>query len=298
MKIILAGATGFIGKSLIESLLKDRHSIFLLTRRDINAENVTVLQWDARTLDKWSKQIDGADAVINLSGESIAAKRWSDNQKKRLTDSRILSTRVLVQAIAMASKKPKTLINASAVGYYGHVAENDVTETHSPANDFLGRLCAAWEAEAVKAEELGVRVVLPRIGIVLGGDGGALQKMVLPFKFFAGGPLGSGHQWMPWIHLDDVIAGLQFLLNHPAIHGAINFTAPDPVRMKEFCKTLGDVLHRPSWAPVPSFILKRLLGEMAAIVLNGQKAVPKKLIDSGFEFKYTDLKNAITAALT
>lgn len=297
MKIVLAGATGFIGKFLIRSLQKAGHSITLLTRRSITVKDATVLMWDARTLGKWSEYVDGADAVINLSGESIAAKHWSAGQKKRLTDSRILSTRVLVQAMAMASQKPRTLINASAVGYYGHVPEGDVTESFVPADDFMGRLCRDWEVEALKAEDFGVRVVLPRIGIVLGGDGGALQKMVLPFKFFVGGPLGSGQQWMPWIHRDDVIAGFQFLLYHPAIYGAVNFTAPDPVQMKEFCKTIGNILHRPSWAPVPSWVLKLLLGEMSAIVLNGQKAVPKKLIEAGFEFKYTDLEKALLAAL-
>ncbi|MBX7151610.1 TIGR01777 family oxidoreductase [bacterium] len=298
MKIVLAGATGFIGKFLIQSLQKAHHTMVVLTRRNIKIDGTIAVQWDARTLGQWSEYIDGADAVINLSGESIAAKRWNNDQKKRLTDSRVLTTRVLIQSMAKASKKPHSLINASAVGYYGHVEDSDVTESRLPADDFMGKLCRDWETEALKAEDFGVRVVLPRIGIVLGGDGGALQKMALPFKFFIGGPLGSGYQWMPWIHRDDVITGFQFVLNQINLRGPVNFTAPDPVRMKDFCKTLGTILRRPSWAPVPSFALKLLLGEMAAIVTNGQKAVPKKLIEAGFEFKYTDLKKALSAALT
>ncbi|MBL7995029.1 TIGR01777 family oxidoreductase [bacterium] len=298
MKIVLAGATGFIGNKLIEKILADGHQVVLLTRnpgKSINqfATSVTALQWDARSPGDWYSSINGSDAVINLAGESLAAKRWSKSQKQLLRSSRIDATKVIVQAIEKASVRPSVLINASAVGYYGHVHEDIVTELYPASTDFLGTLSENWEQEAHRADKLGVRVACVRIGIVLGEGGGALEKMVLPFQFFVGGPLGSGKQWFPWIHRDDVIGSIRFVLVNDKISGAVNLTAPNPVTMNDFCKTLGKVLHRPSLMRVPGFVLKLAVGEFAKYLLTGQKAVPEKLLKNGYSFVYSDLEKAL-----
>lgn len=298
MKIVLAGATGFIGQKLIDKLSKEQHELILLTRNPDKARNqfgsfLNTLRWDAHSLGDWCKAMDGADAVINLTGESIAAKRWSEYQKKILRSSRIDATRIIVQAIEKTSARPSVLINASAVGYYGDVPNDTVTEYYPAAIDFLGTLCEEWENEALRAEKLNVRVACLRSGIVLGNEGGALEKMIMPFRFFAGGPLGSGRQWLPWIHLDDVISGILFILNNDKIMGAVNLTAPKPVTMNEFCQTLGKVMRRPSWIPVPGFVLKFVVGEFARSLLSGQKAIPEKLLKNGYSFFYSDLEQAL-----
>lgn len=297
MRIVLAGASGFIGKRLIQRLLEENHTLYLLTRDPEKTSasfdiNVICVKWDARSVGPWSDYIGEADAVINLAGESLAAKRWNDVQKERLWSSRIESTRAIVDAMKVNSKKPKVLINASAVGYYGNVPDGDVEETHDSADDFLGKLCLAWEEEALKAEQLGVRVVLPRIGIVLGDGGGALDKMTTPFKWFVGGPLGTGRQFMPWIHMEDLVRILQFLLNSN-LSGPFNATAPNPVTMKAFSEALAEILNRPSWAPVPGFLLYVVVGEFARTLLGGQQAVPARLLKNGFEFRYPDLQPAL-----
>lgn len=298
MKIVMAGATGFIGQKLIRKLLEEKHTLYLLTRDPEKAgkyfgRSVTALQWDARSPGDWFTYVNGADAVINLTGESIASKRWTRPQKELLRTSRIDATRVVVQAIESASVRPSVLINASAVGYYGHVPDDTVTESYPASDDFLGTLSEAWESEAFRAEKLNVRVACLRIGIVLGDGGGALEKMILPFKLFAGGPLGSGQQWFPWIHRDDVIGSILFILNHDTISGPVNLTAPHPVRMREFCKMLGKTLRRPSWIPVPGFVLRIAVGEFAQFLLTGQKAVPEKLQKNQYAFLYSDLEMAL-----
>jgi len=298
MKIVLAGATGFIGKRLIERLVQARHQVIVLTRSAAKAakslpDGVHALNWDSKTPGDWSKSLEDSDAVINLVGESIGAKRWSLKQKNILRDSRIDSTRVIVEAIRRCLKKPRVFVNASAVGYYGNVPDGEVDESHPPADDFLGKLCAEWEAEAFKAKEFGLRVVCPRIGIVLGGGGGALEQMLLPFKLFVGGPLGSGRQWFPWIHRDDLIEIIIFALQNGNISGAVNAVSPLPVTMKEFCKTLGEVLKRPSWARVPAWILKIILGEFAVSVVSGAKAVPTKLMETNYTFRFSNLESAL-----
>lgn len=298
MKVVLAGATGFIGNKLVEILLQEGHSIVLLSRNPDKVKtrfgtSVTAFQWDACSSGDWFPSMDGADAVINLVGESIAGKRWDEIQKELLRSSRINATRVIVQAIEASSVRPSVLINASAVGYYGDVPDDTVTENYPASDDFLGTLSELWENEALYAEKLNVRVICPRIGIVLGEGGGALEKMILPFKLFAGGPLGSGRQWFPWIHRDDVINGILFMLNNDRIAGAVNLTAPNPVTMNEFCRTLGKVLHRPSWMNVPGFALRIAVGEFAQFLLSGQKAVPEKLLKNGYTFMYPDLEKAL-----
>jgi len=300
MKLVIAGATGFIGSPLCDKLIEQGHSLILLSRSPSPgtfSPNKKWITWNPPSGGAWEQAIDGTDGIINLAGEPIAAKRWTQTQKERIRSSRIDATRALVAAIAKAKQKPRFLINGSAVGYYGPRGEESITEESWPGTDFLSRTCVEWEEEAKKAEGYGVRVVRLRTGIVLGKNGGALAKMVPPFKFFVGGPLGSGKQWMSWIHLDDEIGLIVFLVNHPTASGPINATAPNPVTMKEFCKTLGGVLHRPSWAPVPAFALRLLLGEMADILLTGQRVLPAKTQGLGYGFKYPDLRQALQACL-
>jgi len=298
MKIIIAGGTGFIGTALINDLTASGHHVTLLTRNPQRVQRhssglLDAEQWDGATIGAWSQRLDGADAVINLTGESIGGKRWSSKQKELLTTSRLNATNAIVEAISRAVKKPEVLISASAVGYYGNVVDGDVTEDFPSGGDFLATLCKRWEESAMAARKFGVRVVTPRIGVVLDRDGGALKKMLLPFSLFAGGPLGSGKQWFPWVHRDDVVSVVRFALSERALSGPVNVAAPEYVNMKQFCAALGKVMRRPSWAPVPSFVLQMMLGEMSTIVLTGQKVVPQKLLQMKFQFKYPSLVLAL-----
>jgi uncharacterized protein len=296
MKIVITGASGLIGSALVAKLSQQHHSLVLLTRkprRESGLEKKTWLVWQPGQAGPWEQEINGADGIINLAGEPIAEQRWTGAQKDRLRDSRIDGTRSLVNAIASATVKPKFLISSSAVGFYGDGGDERLTERSKAGDDFLSRLCVDWEAEAHKAEALGVRVVLLRTGIVLAKGKGALKKMVPPFKMFAGGPLGSGRQWMPWIHIDDEIGLIQFLMENHSARGAFNGTAPNPVTMAEFAKTLGAVLNRPSWAKVPASILALMVGEMADMLLGGQRAIPEAALKLGYKFKYQKLGQAL-----
>lgn len=296
MKIIVSGGTGFVGKKLVEELIKAGHQTVLLSRSANLAvsSGVRTQVWDAQTLGPWAAEIDGADAVVNLTGESIAAKRWSPWQKEKIIGSRIDSTRAIAQAIQKASRKPRVWVNASAVGYYGNVESGDVTESAPQGSGFLAETCGQWEKETVPAQSL-LRVVLLRTGVVLEREGGALAKMEFPFRIFAGGPLGSGRQWFPWIHRDDLAGLILFAIENEKISGPLNGTAPEPATMAEFCKALGRVMHRPSWAPVPAFALQILLGEMSQMLLEGQKAVPAKALQAGYRFRYPELDSALQA---
>ena len=297
MRLVIAGGTGFIGTALCARLLELGHSLILLTRSPSPATtsaNQKWLSWNPRSPGAWEEAINGSDGVINLAGEPVA-KRWTERQKEKIASSRIATTSTLVTAIGKVKEKPKFLLNASAIGYYGPHADETLTEESGTGNDFLSRLCAAWEKEAIKAEDHGVRVLRLRTGIVLGKGGGALAKMVLPFKLFLGGPLGDGNQWMSWIQMEDEIGLILFLLEHPDAHGAINATAPNPVTMSEFCKTLGDALNRPSWAPVPAFALRLLFGEMAEMLLTGQRVLPSGAQKLGYVFQYPTLLEALQA---
>lgn len=298
MKLVIAGASGFIGSALVQQLWKDFHSLVLLSRtapRQEGNANKVYLLWQPGQSGAWEQSVDGADGVINLAGEPIAAKRWTAKQKQILRSSRIATTQALCAAIAKAKVKPKFLISSSAVGYYGDRGDEMLTEEAPPRDDFLAQLCVDWEAEAKKAEAFGVRVVLLRTGIVLGKGQGALRKMVPPFKLFVGGPLGSGLQWMPWIHIDDEIGLIKFLIAQEAARGPFNLTAPHPVTAAEFSLTLGRVLNRPAWASVPSWALALMLGEMADMLLGGQRAVPKAALALGYRFKYPRIADALNA---
>jgi uncharacterized protein (TIGR01777 family) len=274
---VVAGASGLIGSALSRAL-RDR------------GDEVVALPRLGRA--PWS--VEGADAVVNLAGASVAGKRWSPEYKQEILQSRVLSTRALVEAIRAAQRKPRVLVNASAVGYYGGRGDEVLDESSGPGDDFLADVCQQWEAEARRTE---VRSAQVRTGVVLSAQGGALGSMLPPFKSFVGGPVGSGKQWFPWIHLADEVAGLLFCIDDARMSGPVNFVAPGIVTMKDFAKALGRALHRPSWAPVPAAALKLLLGEFASALLEGQRAVPKKLLDAGFRFQFTEVSSALRAVL-
>jgi uncharacterized protein len=300
MKLVITGASGFIGTALCAKLLQQGHTLTLLTRGAPREPNTGVKRWHhwtPGTLRDWDSELDGVDGVINLAGEPIAEKKWTATQRRRLEKSRVDATQVLVQGCAKAQQKPKFLINASAVGYYGPHGDEIVTEETPAGGDFLSQLCRNWEAEAKQAERLGMRVVLLRTGIVLGPGGGALEKMVPAFKWFGGGPLGSGKQWMSWIHLEDLVRLILFLIENQQAAGPINATAPHPERNKDFSRALGNVLHRPSWMPVPGFLLRIGLGDMADMLLTGQRVVPAAAQKLGFEFRYPNLPQALQACM-
>lgn len=301
MKIVLTGGTGFIGTPLRESLTQGGHEVIVLTRH-ASLENRPGIRtryryWDPRENGTWENEMDGVDGVINLAGEPIVGKRWSPSQKKKILESRVGATRSVVRALGSAKRKPPFLINASAVGYYGPCGDETVTEEAPPGKDFLSQTCQAWEAEALRAETFGIRVVRLRIGIVLEKGGGALGKMLLPFQLGLGGPLGSGRQWMSWIHREDLIQLIHFLMEKSGAHGAVNATAPEPTPMKEFARMLGRVLQRPAFLPVPEFVLKILLGEMADLLLKGQRVLPKRALELGYRFQFPKLEQALKEIL-
>lgn len=299
MKIVLTGGTGFIGYSLQDSLIRQGHEVIVLSRRPAQDSNSSAryVLWDPVHGNEWEQSLRGADACINLAGEPIAAKRWTKAQKLKIIESRCDATHALAHAIQKLDKKPKVLINASAVGWYGPHGDEIITEEQRPGTDFLAQTCKAWETHAVRAEDFGLRVVRLRIGIVLEKDGGALQKMIPPFQFFIGGPLGDGRQWMSWIHREDVVGLILWALENSKVSGALNATAPNPVTMKDFAAALGKVMGRPSFAAVPGFVLKTLLGEMSDLLLKGQRVVPEKALRLGYQFKYPSLEPALRAIL-
>lgn len=302
MKIVVTGGTGFIGRVLIHRLIEAGHTVTALTRnpggtRQVLDPAVAVDKWDGRTVGSWVSHVDGSDVVINLTGESIGGKRWTSPQKARIIGSRVDATRAIIEAMRRAEKTPSLLLNASAVGYYGHVESGEVSEDHPQGRGFLAETCATWEREARGAESLGARVVITRTGVVLGEGGEALERMVLPFRLFVGGTIGSGRQWFPWVHRDDVVQAMLFLITHSEVTGPVNVAAPDSVTMKQFCAALGRALKRPSWAPVPSVALRLLLGEMSGMVLTGQNVVPRKLLSLGFTFRFPRLDEALNSLL-
>lgn len=302
MNIVVTGGTGFIGSALCRSLLNEGHRVGILTRRPRQVVRQTDAQinwvlWNGRDTGPWEEVLDGADAVINLAGAPIAEARWTDARKQLLTDSRVLTTRLLVRAMSRRSAKPATFISASGIGYYGASDDRRLDEGSARGQGFLADLCLAWEAEALRAAEFGARVVLLRTGMVLEQDGGALPKMLLPFRFFAGGPIMPGSQWVSWIHRQDHIGLIQWALTTTSASGPINAVAPEPVTMKTFCEVLGQVLQRPSWLPVPRLSLKILLGELATLLTTGQRVIPAKAVGGGYGFQYPTLEPALRAIL-
>lgn len=302
MKIAVTGATGFVGSHLVARLLDESHDVKVFTRNIEKARKVFAaskfkpveyVAYLPNQSGAWQSEISGSDGVINLAGEPIS-ERWSAERKNRILNSRKVGTAKLVEAISKADAKPSVLISTSAIGYYGTSETAEFCETNEPVeNDFLSQVCQAWEAEAHKAKDLGVRTVIIRTGIVL-GDGGAIGKMITPFKLYAGGPIGNGRQWFSWIHIDDLVNLYLKALLDSSMYGVYNGTAPKPVRMKELADTLGEVMDRPSWLPVPDFAIEALLGDGAVVVLKGQKVLPERTQAAGFSFGYADAKAALT----
>jgi uncharacterized protein len=301
MKIVIAGGTGFLGRHLASSLAADGHSVAVLSRRGRRAAAAggawPTIPWTPDgTLGDWAPQIDGADAVVNLAGESIASRRWTAAHKQRILDSRVLAARSLVAAAMRAASPPSVFLNASAVGYYGFCGDEPLDESAPAGSDFLANVCVQWETEARRAESARRRVVRVRTGLVLDKNEGALPRIARPFMFGVGGRVGSGRQYWPWIHREDWVALVRWALVTPTIDGAINATAPTPVTNADFARTLGRVLRRPAIAPAPAFALRLLLGEMAdALLLAGQRAVPAKAERGGFTFRYRRLDDALRA---
>jgi uncharacterized protein len=302
MKVAVTGATGFVGSRLVETLHSLGHTVVVLARSAAKAEKlfpagvypqVTVVE----DVSAWAEALTGCDGVVNLAGEPIAEKRWTPEQKQRLVDSRIDTTKALVAAIGQANPRPQVLVNASAIGFYGTSETATFDETSPAGDDFLAELCQAWEAAAMEVKSGGTRLVILRSGIVL-GLGGALGKMLPAFRLFAGGPIGSGNQWFSWIHRDDLVSLIIKALNDGAMQGVYNATAPNPVRMGEMCQVLGGVMGRPSWLPVPDFALEAMLGDGAKVVLEGQQVLPKNTLASGFEYQYSTVKPALAQILT
>ncbi|HSA85769.1 MAG TPA: TIGR01777 family oxidoreductase [Nitrospira sp.] len=300
MNIIVAGGTGFIGQALCRTLSYEGHRVSVLTRnpkRPLHHEGRSVNQvlWNGRDTGPWEQALEGVDAVINLAGAPIADARWTDARKQLLTDSRVLSTRLLVRAMSRWSSKPTTFISASGIGYYGASDDRPLDEGAARGQGFLADLCLAWEAEAQRAADFGARVVLLRTGMVLEQDGGALPKMLVPFRLFAGGPIMPGSQWVSWIHRSDHIGLIQWALTTATVSGPLNAVAPEPVTMKTFCEVLGRVIHRPSWLPVPRFALNLLLGELGTLMTTGQRVIPAKATAGGYLFQYPTLESALRA---
>ncbi|NOX90736.1 MAG: TIGR01777 family protein [Calditrichaeota bacterium] len=298
MKIIIAGASGFIGRHLVNRMLRERFDVIALSRnperkRSVFPPDVKCLLWKAGDSSPWQDQLNEPAVIINLIGENLAARYWTKSYKKLLLSSRIESVETILQAIERVPTKGHTLIQASAVGYYGNTAAT-VDEQSPPGNDFLARLVVQWEKSSDPAEDLSVRRIITRFGLVLGKDGGALPKMMIPFKLFLGGPVGSGRQGVSWIHIKDVAEAVLFLIKNERLKGVFNLTAPQPTPQKEFSRVLGKALKRPSWLPVPGFLPGLVLGEMAkATVLSGQFAEPKALLKAGYSFRFEDLYSAL-----
>jgi uncharacterized protein len=305
MKVAITGATGFVGSRLVERLQAEGHAIVVLTRSPAKAaqvfsklagSNLDVVAYTPSESGPWQTAISGCDGVVNLAGEAIAENRWTPERKQSLINSRKITTQKIVEAIANAELKPSVLVNSSAIGFYGTSETATFDETSAPGDDFLAEICQAWEAEASKVRESGTRLVILRTGIVL-GNGGALGKMLTPFKLFAGGPIGSGKQWFSWIHREDLISLILRALTRSDMEGVFNATAPHPVRMAEMTTILGQVMNRPSWLPVPSFALEAMLGDGAKVVLEGQEVLPKRTVANGFEYQYPTIKPALEEIL-
>lgn len=307
MKIAITGGTGFVGSRLVERLHRDGHTIVVFTRSAAQAQrqfpaaqfpNLAIVEYTPLISGTWQEAVSGCDGVVNLAGAPIA-ERWSPSHKRAILESRQVGTDKVVEAIAQAADKPQVLVSASAIGFYGFSETATFSEGDPPVDDnFLSQVCQGWEAAAHKVDAIdGVRLVIPRIGIVL-GQGGALGRMLPPFQLFAGGPIGSGRQWFSWIHIEDLVSLIVRALTDTTMAGVYNATAPNPVRMAEACQALGNALSRPSWLPVPDFVLETLLGDGAAVVLEGQRVIPKNLQTLGFDYQYPTVDQAMKAVAT
>jgi uncharacterized protein (TIGR01777 family) len=291
MRVLVTGGTGFIGAALCHALTGAGHAVTVVARHPEHVDGAAI-GWE-----RVSAAVRESDALVNLAGEPLASRRWSARQKELIRESRVRATRTLVDAVAAAGPRPRVLVNASAVGYYGPRDDEALDESAGPGAGFLADVCRAWEEEARRAEDLGLRVVRLRLGVVLAADGGALARMLPPFRAFVGGPIGSGRQWMSWIHRDDVTGLVVAALGNDGYRGPVNATAPQPVTNREFAKALGRTLARPAWLPTPASALRLALGEMAELLLAGQRVLPGVANRLGYQWRYPELGGALRASV-
>jgi uncharacterized protein (TIGR01777 family) len=294
MKILITGGLGFVGSNLSDYLLEKGHTVVALgrsaTHSHITSDRYDYISADTSQPGDWQEALGDVNAVVNLVGKSIF-KRWSENYKKQIYDSRILTTRNIVNALPQ--DESIVLCSASGAGYYGNRGDDLLKEDEKPGDDFLASVSIDWEAEALKAADKGIRVAVMRFGVILGKNGGALAKMIPAFKSFVGGPIGNGLQWFPWMHLTDLMAAILFIIETPQVSGPVNFCAPNPTRNRELASTMGEVLSRPAFMPAPAFMIRTLLGEFGNVLLDSQRTIPDKLLSHGFEFQYPDIRSAI-----
>jgi uncharacterized protein (TIGR01777 family) len=307
MHVVIAGGSGLIGRQLTMNLADDGDEVIILSRHPGEVlglpKGAKAVEWDGKTLQDWMQYIDNSDVVINLTGENLSGKglfpsRWTEERKSRLLQSRVNSGTVLTQAIEHAKTKPSVFIQASGINYYGTQGDKPVTEADAAGNDFLANLSKEWEASSQLVESMGIRRVVVRNGIVLSTKAGALPVITLPYRLYVGGPLGNGRQVFSWIHLQDEVSAIQFLLHDPQAYGAYNLTSPNPVTNDEFGKTIGKVIHRPHYFKIPGFAMRLALGEVSMMVLEGQTVIPQKLIEAGFEFEFPTLDDALRDLLS
>jgi uncharacterized protein (TIGR01777 family) len=303
MRIIITGATGFIGKALSSHLVEAGYEVIALSRnsktaRKIFGEKVIVTEWDGKTAKKWVNYAEGAFAIVNLAGENIAGGRWTTSKKEKILGSRLNAGNAVVEAIRETKGKPKVAIQSSGIGYYGAHLDEIVDEKFPLGTGFLPEVAQKWENSTKEVESLGIRHIVIRTGVVLGKDGGALPRLITPFKFFVGGHPGDGEQYFSWIHLQDEIRAIRFLIEREDLNGEFNLTAPGSIKMKEFCHILGKVIRRPFWFPLPGILLRMIYGQMAEeTILHGQRVIPKRLQEAGFEFLYPEAESALQEIL-
>ena len=301
-RIIVTGATGLIGRKLVSALIQRGDEVIIFSRDTAKAKTIIpnaneYVEWDFNKPELWKSKLENSNAVVHLAGTNLFAKRWNDRFKNEILKSRQMSTKNLVDAIKSCSNKPQVFISASGVGYYGDCGDTILNEASSAGNDFLAEVCKVWEVESKRVEDAGIRSVQIRTGLVLSTEDGALKQMIPPFKFFIGGPLGKGKQWASWLHIEDIIRIYVHAIDNTELRGAVNAASPNPVRMKEFANTLGNVLHRPSLFPVPKFVLKIVIGETAEVVTASQRVDVQKLLSSGFKFNFNFIKEALNDLL-
>lgn len=301
--VIITGGTGFIGRPLSRRLMEEGYDVVCLTRnvsaaKERGTNGIRFVKWDGKSAEGWSKHAEGSKAIVNLAGESIGSGRWTGERRKRIFQSRMNAGKAITEAVAAAVEKPEVVIQASAIGIYGKRGEETLDESSGLGAGFLADVAKNWEESTGEIEALGVRRVVIRTGIVLGSSGGALARMLPPYRFFVGGPLGSGKQWMSWIHIADEIGSILFLLRRKELKGVFNLTAPQPLPNKSFTRELGKILGRPSWFPVPGLLLKLFLGKMAdETILTSQRVMPARLEKAGFEFAFPELSGALADIL-
>lgn len=302
-RVIVTGGTGFIGRHLSKRLMEKGYEVVCLTRNVSSAKQegdsrILFTGWDGRTAVGWGGYAEGSAAIVNLAGENLASGRWDKKRKQRIIQSRLQAGKAVVDAVKSARRKPGVVIQASAVGFYGNRGDEVVDEASGPGRGFLAEVVREWEGSTAEIEALGARRAVIRTGLVLGSEGGALPRLVLPFRFFVGGPLGNGRQWVSWIHVEDEVQAILYLMEHPELAGVFNLTSPHPLRNGDFHRKLGRVLKRPSWMPVPGFLLRMLFGKMSEeTILSSQKVMPARLEEAGYEFVFPEAEKALTDIL-